>query len=208
MAPRCPATVKRRGVSCWPTNAQEVLGQPKNAQVRKPGAANAGDNVINSKATISDTSDVINSNAAITNGRWRQAKGTPPNGAGHGSLGRLGLYPLMTIEPETMTPNSDPAWEVVELAVDSGASETVIPPDLLQFVDTPPSEASRRGVMYEVANGQRIPNLGEKLFVGASHTEGHMRNIKAQVCDVSKQLMSVSRLVKAGHSVVFNPQAA
>ena len=62
--------------------------------------------------------------------------------------------------------------------------------------------------MYEVANGQRIPNLGEKLFVGASHDEGHLRNIKAQVCDVSKPLMSVSRLVKAGHSVVFGPEAA
>ena len=62
--------------------------------------------------------------------------------------------------------------------------------------------------MYEVANGQRIPNLGEKLFVGSSHDEGHLRNIKAQVCDVSKPLMSVSRLVKAGHSVVFGPEAA
>ena len=62
--------------------------------------------------------------------------------------------------------------------------------------------------MYEVANGQRIPNLGEKLFVGASHEEGRLCQIKAQVCDVSKPLMSVSRLVKAGHSVVFGPEAA
>ena len=59
--------------------------------------------------------------------------------------------------------------------------------------------------MYEVANGQRIPNLGEKLSVGASHEEGHLRQIKAQVCDVSKPLMSVSRLVKAGNTVVFAP---
>ena len=115
----------------------------------------------------------------------------------------------MTIEPESMSPNTDdPEWEVLELAVDSGASETVVPPHLLQFVDTHPGEASRRGVMYEVANGQRIPNLGEKLFVGASHEEGHLRRIKAQVCDVSKPLMSVSRLVRAGNTVVFGPEEA
>ena len=62
--------------------------------------------------------------------------------------------------------------------------------------------------MYEVANRQRIPNSGEKLFVGASHDEGHLRHIKAQVCDVSKPLMSVSRLVQAGNTVVFGPQDA
>ena len=94
------------------------------------------------------------------------------------------------------------------MAVDSGASETVVPPHLIQFVDTHPGEASRRGVMYEVANGQRIPNLGEKLFIGASHDEGHLRQIRAQACDVSKPLMSVSRLVRAGNTVVFGPQEA
>ena len=62
--------------------------------------------------------------------------------------------------------------------------------------------------MYEVANGQRIPNLGEKLFAGTSHWEGNLRNIRAQVFDVSKPLMSVSRLVGAGNSVVFSPTEA
>ena len=115
------------------------------------------------------------------------------------------LSPLATIDPEPLCPvGSAPEWEVVEMAVDSGASETVIPPSILQHVHTTTGEASKRGVLYEVANGERIPNLGEKVFMGLTDTEGHQRGVRAQVCDVSKPLMSVSRLVKAGHTVVFS----
>ena len=35
--------------------------------------------------------------------------------------------------------------------------------------------------------------------------EGLIKHIRAQVCDVSKPLMSVHKLVEAGHSVVFAP---
>ena len=97
---------------------------------------------------------------------------------------------------------------MVELAVDSGASETVIPEEMVKSVAMAPSDASRRGVMYEVANGQRIPNLGEKLFSGYTDGEHLQRAIRAQVCEVSKPLLSVSRLVKAGNSVVFSPEGA
>ena len=62
---------------------------------------------------------------------------------------------------------------------------------------------SRKGVMHEVANGVRIPNLGEKRFTGVS-TEGAVRNITAQVCDVNKALLSVKKMVAAGNRVVFD----
>ena len=94
------------------------------------------------------------------------------------------------------------------MAVDSGASETVLPPHHLEHVRTVEGEASRRQVCYEVANGDRIANLGEKTFTGLTDAEGHIRTVKAQVCDVSKPLMSVSRLVKAGNTVVFAPEGA
>ena len=91
----------------------------------------------------------------------------------------------------------------MELAVDSGASETVVPDGLVKSVPTLPSEASRRGVEYEVANGMRIPNLGQQRLEGYTDGEGLMRGITAQVCEVNKPLLSVCKLVHAGHRVVF-----
>ena len=38
----------------------------------------------------------------------------------------------------------------------------------------------------------------------AHTTEGVQRKIKAQVCDVTKALLSVRRLVDSGHRVVFD----
>ena len=61
----------------------------------------------------------------------------------------------------------------------------------------------RRGVKYEVANGVRIPNLGEKRFSGSSE-EGIERTLTAQVCDVNKALLSVRKVVAAGNKVIFD----
>ena len=90
------------------------------------------------------------------------------------------------------------------MLVDSGASETVVPPHAVTAAEVVPSDASRRGVMYEVANGERIPNLGEKTFRAASE-EGHVRDLRAQVADTKQPLMSMSKLVAAGNTVVFGP---
>ena len=89
------------------------------------------------------------------------------------------------------------------MAVDSGATETVVGEDMIKGVETKPGEATRRGVQYEVASGELIPNLGEKNFL-AYGEQGHARTIKAQVCEVNKPLLSVSRMVQAGNSVVFS----
>ena len=46
--------------------------------------------------------------------------------------------------------------------VDSGATETVIAQRMLSMMEIKESPQSRRGVEYEVANGIKIPNLGQK----------------------------------------------
>ena len=56
-------------------------------------------------------------------------------------------------------------WEEIEMAVDSGATETVVGDDMIKGEKTKPGEGTRRGVQYEVASGELIPNLGEKNFV-------------------------------------------
>ena len=119
------------------------------------------------------------------------------------------LSVFSTVEPEGANAVTEkPQWHAIELAVDSGASETVVGEDMLPGVETKEGPASKRGVMYEVANGIRIPNLGEKNFQGYTDYEGIKRGIKAQVCEVNKALLSVSKLVSAGNRVVFDPQGS
>ncbi len=114
--------------------------------------------------------------------------------------------PLIRVEPGGINAvRHTNGWEDVKLHVDSGATETVVSEGMPTRVDIVEGAASRIGVTYEVANGLRIPNLGEKKFCGIS-AEGCRRGLTAQVCDVNKALLSVSRLVKQGHRVVFDDE--
>ena len=60
---------------------------------------------------------------------------------------------------------------------------------------------------YALANGEANDNEGEKIM-HVSFAEGMERYLTAQVTDVSKPLLSVSQMVKAGNTVVFSPQGA
>ena len=111
---------------------------------------------------------------------------------------------LREIVPEGINNLGDQEWEELEMTVDSGATETVINDDMLQNIDTKQGNAYKRGVKYEVANGEVIDNLGEKTFEGVLES-GEVRGVTAQVCDVNKALMSVRKMVNAGNRVVFEP---
>ena len=111
---------------------------------------------------------------------------------------------LEALQPASLNAIKSDGWEEVEMAVDSGASETVVGEDMVVTANLKESEGSRRGVEYKVANGESIPNLGEKVFAAVTK-EGVSRNIKAQVCSVQQGLLSVKRMVESGHRVVFEP---
>ena len=53
-----------------------------------------------------------------------------------------------------------------------------------------------------MADGTLIPSLGEKKFIAVSDN-GVARQMRAQVCEVNKALLSVHRVVQAGNRVVF-----
>ena len=91
--------------------------------------------------------------------------------------------------------------------MDSGATESVTPEGLPSNVQTVEGEASRRGVMYEVANGHQIPNEGEKRFQAVTE-EGSERRMVLQVADVNQALLSVSKAMKAGNKVVFDDEGS
>ena len=114
--------------------------------------------------------------------------------------GKEGLRPLKVIEPEGVNElEVTGEWEEIEMAVDSGATETVVGEGDLLSVETKEGPASKRGTEYEVANGVRIPNLGEKVFTGVSD-DGARRSITAQVCEVDKPQISVSRVCQHGQA--------
>ena len=79
--------------------------------------------------------------------------------------------------------------------------------DMLSSVELKEGEASRKGVQYEVASGTLIPNLGEKRFVAVAEN-GEVRKMTAQVCEVNKALLSVSKVVNAGNRVVFEAEGS
>ena len=132
-------------------------------------------------------------------------------GGASGATGKAGnkcsLNALLTIAPEIINSIGEDGWEEIELAVDSGASETVISEDMVSSAEIKEGPAARRGVEYEVANGVRIPNMGEKRFIGTSG-EGIKRHITAQVCEVNKGLLSVRRMAQAGNTVVLKSQGS
>ncbi len=63
-------------------------------------------------------------------------------------------------------------------------------------------EAAKKGVEYEIANGDTIPNLGEKRMAVLT-PEGTLRGYSTQVAEVSTPLQSVRHLLATGHAVCF-----
>ena len=88
-------------------------------------------------------------------------------------------------------------WVEIEVTVDSGACETVMPASWARHIDIVQS-ATSHGAEYEVANGQTIPNLGERrcLLMTLGATEA--KRIVFQVADVHKPLLSISRCADLG----------
>ena len=81
------------------------------------------------------------------------------------------LSTLTEVAPEGVNSVGTSAWEEIDMAIDSGATEIVVGENMLTSIDTVEGEANRRGVQYEVASGTLIPNLGEKRFVSKSGRE-------------------------------------
>ena len=97
-------------------------------------------------------------------------------------------------------------WEplLYLIIIDSGASSSTLPRDWCGHVKTWQTAESRGGQTFTVANGDEIPNLGRKS-VTLMTKEGSVRDMRFEVCDVTRALGSVSQICKAGHTVVFNP---
>ena len=61
-----------------------------------------------------------------------------------------------------------------------------------------PSLQSLRGMEYEVADGNTIPNLGERRCLMRTEDSSQARHINSQVADAHKPLLSLSRCADMG----------
>ena len=68
---------------------------------------------------------------------------------------------LLLSAPNPAEMNAD-GWELLEITVDSGACDTVLPTGMLSSINVVSTEASRNLETYEVADGCTIVNEGEK----------------------------------------------
>ena len=98
-------------------------------------------------------------------------------------------------------------WIEIELTADSGACDTVIPRKLAEAIPIMPSLASLRGMEYEVASGQTIPNLGERRCLVWTEGATEVKRMNMQVADVHMGLLSLSRCADMGFEGRFGRRA-
>jgi hypothetical protein len=92
--------------------------------------------------------------------------------------------------------------EKLEVIVDSGAVDHVIPEKELPGIPTMATEVSKKGMYYVAANGGKIYNKGIKIIEGETEN-GINACMKFQVAGVTKALGSVKKICEAGNRVVF-----
>ena len=94
-------------------------------------------------------------------------------------------------------------WKRMEVTVDSGAAESVIP-----LQENTMYKTRKHGVdnWYQTASGEPIIHEGEQTLLMVTPS-GKLRAMTFQACDVTKPLASVQRMVDAGQVVVFAPES-
>ena len=166
---------KREGLGYHPKIEKNQIAKEQGSEHQQK---NQGKELNNNNRTKHESDDIVNKKM-------------------HEKVGMLGI-----VEPESVGAVVVGDWEEIEMAVDSGASESVMNEDALISVPTTEGDAKKKGVRYEVADGTLIPNLGEKSFLALDEM-GNVKDMRIQVCDVNKSLLSVRRVAQAGNRVVL-----
>ena len=111
---------------------------------------------------------------------------------------------LMPVVQKKQVDTAAGKFEVMSCIVDSGATVPVMNPAIGEAYELLESEASRDGVLYELANNDTLPNLGEKRMAVLT-AEGTLRGYGSQCADVgeNKPLQAVRSLVRSKHAVCF-----
>ena len=84
-------------------------------------------------------------------------------------------------------------WYEVELTADTCACDSVVPKHMCPGIPITLPVQSLRGMEYEVATGESIPNLGEKRCEMSTEGASAPKSISMQVADIRKALLSLSQ---------------
>jgi hypothetical protein len=117
------------------------------------------------------------------------------------------LSPLEIVYPDGLDHIGEGQWEQVLFTMDSGAMDTVVNMETCPGIPREDSRGSKLGLKYEVANGEVIPNKGQKRLEGFTD-DGVPIGVTAQVAGVNKPLMSVMRTCHSGNTVVFDDEGS
>ena len=74
-----------------------------------------------------------------------------------------------------------------------------MPTRLCPHISIVANEDSKRGMEYEVANGETIPNVGERGCLLMTEDSQHAERITFQCADIHKPLLSVTRCADLGY---------
>ncbi|MDE0892833.1 MAG: hypothetical protein OSB14_11675, partial [Planctomycetota bacterium] len=99
----------------------------------------------------------------------------------------------------------------VEVALDSGCCNHVMDAEDAPGYTIRESPGSRRGQNFVVGNGQRIPNEGQvRLNMEAPSGDGTQTPVQStfQIAEVSRPLMSVSKICEQGYACLFTKDGA
>ena len=98
-------------------------------------------------------------------------------------------------------------WEAITVTADSGAGNNVAPKDAFPWIKLEENDDSRNGRYYTTANGKRVYVLGQKTIV-IKTKEGIMKTMVFQICDVTRILASVGKIMKAGNDVLMSKKGS
>jgi hypothetical protein len=93
-------------------------------------------------------------------------------------------------------------WVKVTSIIDSGAVQSIAPPEMAPSVPIVPSPGSKRGQKYLAANGGRIANAGQQLL-HVQTEDGRAAEINFQIASVTRPLCSVGEMCDRGNRVLF-----
>ena len=94
-------------------------------------------------------------------------------------------------------------WFEMEVTVDSGACDTVMPANMAEHIKVVQSPGSMRKQEWEAANGSTISNLGERRCMINTEGGGRDRLMHFQVADIKKPLLSITRTADMGYECVL-----
>jgi len=118
----------------------------------------------------------------------------------------VGSLTLEPEEPQVMSVEQQQpkgGWKKVTVTVDSGSADHVAPEAEFPSFQLEESEGSKKGRRYVAANGQRVPNLGQRKVEMATE-DGRGLHVVWQVTKVVKPLLSVSKLTSNGNVVILD----